>query len=135
MTGELLPDAEAIAFEVLDGEGLSAHGRIPDSPTWPLLTVQRLGGIPAERHWLDTARIQVSAWGGDDRDTARAEARDLADAARAALHGAEGTAVASAGAFVTGVEDDLGLAYLPDPQTGRDRYVFAVRLYAHRLTT
>jgi hypothetical protein len=33
-------------------------------------------------------------------------------------------------AFISGVEDSLGLTWQPDPSTGRDRYIFGVSIYA-----
>lgn len=127
------PDIEAMAGKVLRDAGVSGgrvYSSIPNNPTWPIVTYSRLGGIPPIERKLDRARIQIESWGNN-----RAEARDGAEAARKAIHQAEGTAVPSFAGFITGVEDELGLIFLPDPPTGRDRYIFAVAVYAISTTT
>lgn len=94
------------------------------------VTVQRVGGLPAERHRLDRARLEVQAWAADE-DTASLVART----ARAALMEMEGETVEAdqdnAG-FVSAVDDDLGLAFLPDstrtPPT--PRWTFGVEITA-----
>lgn len=127
------PDIEAMAGKILRDAGVAAgrvYSSVPSNPTWPLVTFSRLGGIPAVERRLDRARIQIESWG-----TNKSEARLLAEAARKAIHSAEGTAVPSFAGFITGVEDELGLTFLPDPPTGRDRYIFAVAIYAITTTT
>lgn len=124
-----MPDVEAVAAEILRDADVCEgriYSSIPRAPTFPLAIVARLGGIPAVRRRLDAARIQVSVWGNN-----KAEARDAADLARIALHEAEGTTSAVYEAYVTGVEDELGLTWLPDQETARDRYLFAVTVYCH----
>lgn len=124
-----MPDVEAAASQILRDAGHRAYSSIPNGPTYPLLVVTRIGGVPAERHKLDAARIQVDAWGNN-----KGEARDLADLARRLIHQAEGTFITDHDCQITGVEDELGLSFLPDPKTKRDRYVFTVRIYAHNRT-
>lgn len=127
------PDTEAIAIKALRDAGVCGgrvYSSVPNTPTWPILVVQRLGGLPAVERRLDRARVQVDAWG-----TNKAEARDAAEAARLALHRAEGDAFPSLAGYVTGVEDELGLMFLPDQETKRDRYIFAVAVYAHSYVT
>ncbi len=96
---------------------------------WPCITFRRVGGVPVERHRLDEARIEVQCWG--DPTESQADVSLLARTARAALHDLEGERVA--GAFITGVTDDLPLTWLPDDS--RDptipRYVFGVAIYLH----
>jgi hypothetical protein len=131
---EAFPDAEAIAGWKMRSAGLAGsrvYSSVPKTPTYPLITIQRIGGQPAERHRLDAARIQVTVWG-----TSKSEAFDIAQLARVSLHGLEGDLVTVGGgapvnAFITGVEDDLGLFWSPDEPTGRDRYIFGVRLFLH----
>lgn len=109
------------------------HTQSPHHPTFPYVTVQRIGGLPVERHRLDRARLEVQAWAADE-DTASYVAR----VARAAVHEIEGQIVEAdddnAG-FVTAVDDDLGLTWLPDtdrtPPT--PRYGFGVAVTAHAL--
>jgi len=95
--------------------------------------VLRFGGIPTNRLRLDFSRIQIDVWG-----TSKSEARDIAAEARAVVHAMEGESFTITGgwpddAFVTAVADDLGLLWLPDPDTARDRYTFGVALTLHAL--
>jgi hypothetical protein len=132
-TWHTFPDIEGMAGKVMRDAGVASgrvYSSLPTSPVWPLVTFSRLGGIPAVERRLDRARIQVETWGNN-----KGEARSLAEAARLALHKAQGTAVPSFAGFITGVEDELGLIFLPDPPTGKDRYVFAVGIYAISTTT
>ena len=131
---DVFPDAEAACGYVMRTAGVASarvYSSVPKTPVYPIVTMSRVGGIPRERHRLDRARIQVTAWG-----TSKSEAFDVANAARIALHRMEGTALTVAGgapvdAFVTGVEDDLGMFWSPDEETARDRYVFGVAVYLH----
>lgn len=122
MVGKVLRDANVVSQRV--------YSSLPSSPTYPLVTFARLGGIPADERKLDRARIQIEAWGNS-----KSEARAGAEAARKAVHLSEGTAVPQFAGFITRVEDELGLMFLPDPPTGRDRYLFAVAVYAISTTT
>lgn len=128
------PDIEAIAARALRDAGVCGgrcYGRIPaDNPTYPVATVTRLGGTPSIERWLDSARIQVDVWGED-----RAELRSEADDARLALHDAEGTSFAAESGFVTSVQDEMGLTFLPDVESGLSRYTFAVAIHAHTTFT
>lgn len=133
MTHALFPDIEAMAARILRAAnvcGGRCYSSIPKNPVWPLATVKRVGGTPAVERWLDVARIQVDVWGNN-----KSEARSSADAARLALHNGEGVAYGVDAGFLSGVEDELGLTFLPDPETSRDHYLFVVRMYAHRYTT
>lgn len=128
-TVDAFPDAEALASHAIRSTvtGSRVYSSLPKNPTYPLVTVHRIGGVPAERHRLDAARIQVDVWGNS-----KSEAFDLAQQARVALHAMEATTYTTPVAgYVTGVADDLGLIWLPDPVTARDRYVFGVVIYLH----
>lgn len=127
-----LPDIEAVAASALRTGNVCSqrvYSSIPANPTYPLAIVERLGGIPAAKEKLDAARIQVSVWG-----TTKAEARTNAELARRVLHATEGNYFGSFEAYVTGVADELGLTWLPDVVTHKDRYIFAVMIYAHTAT-
>lgn len=127
------PDIEAMAARALRTAGVCggrAYSSIPRSPTWPLVVVQRLGGSPLVERRLDQARIQVDVYGNS-----KSEAREEADLARVALHGVEGTSFPTEMGFITAVEDESGMTFLPDTITGRDRYTFAVLVSAHTLYT
>lgn len=127
------PDIEAMMARALRDAGVCggrAYSSIPKSPTWPLAVVQRLGGTPAVERRLDLARIQVDVYGNS-----KSEARLEADRARLALHEVEGTSFPTESGFITGVVDESGLTFLPDPVTGRDRYTLGVLVYASTLFT
>lgn len=135
----VLPDAESISSYTLRNAGIAGlqgvYSSIPASPTYPLATVKRLGGVPTNRFRLDTARIQVDIWGGARGDGPGAPTKsaihDIAQQARVALLQMEGQEfLAPVHAFVTAVRDSLGLSWSPDPTTSRDRYLFAVNVYA-----
>ena len=130
---QLFPDVEALCSEWLR-EQLSArvYSTIPSNPVYPLMTVKRIGGLPADRARLDRANLQIDVWGNN-----KSEARDLADSARRQLHRMEGRIFSTGAgdvvnAVVTGVRDNLGMTWLPDPSSDRDRYIFGVSVYAHQ---
>ena len=138
MTFDPFPDFEALAAQAIrEVVDCGVYSSIPKTPTYPLITVKRIGGIPAEMHRLDVANLQIDVWG-----TTKSEARDLADEARLALHGMEGRAFSEgddSGAsgdvgsgFICAVDDSLGLTWLPDPVTARDRYVFGCSVFGHQ---
>lgn len=130
---ELFPDSEAMCAHALKDAGICGgrvYSSIPRNPTWPLTIVKRLGGIPAVERRLDSARIQIDVFGNN-----KAEARLECDKARVALHNMEGTIFLTEKGFVSGVEDELGMIFVPDPETARDRYILGVRVYTHSITT
>jgi len=127
------PDWEALSSQEIRAavSPVGVYSSIPGTPTFPLITVKRQGGNPPEKHHLDGARMYIEVWGGT-----KSEARDLADTARIALMEMEGqTYTVGDGdvvdAFVTEVDDAVGLQWLPDPKTGRDRYFFMVMIFGH----
>lgn len=129
----VFPDIEAIASRIMRDASITGgrvYSSIPASPTYPLTVVRRIGGLPTVAEWLDMGRIQVDVYGNN-----KSEARAAAEAARRALHAAEGTIFPVQAGVVTAVRDDLGLTFLPDPDTGRDRYVFGVAITAHQYVT
>lgn len=125
------PDIEAVVSGWLrdgniSGIGTRWYSSIPGTPTYPLGRIQRVGGLPAVRQYLDAANIQVEVWG-----ESKSEARDIAAAARVRLLRLTGQSVTDPViAFVSAVEDALGLSWRPDPETGKDRYLFSVIVFA-----
>jgi len=123
------PDSEAVVATAMAAAnvcGRRIHSSIPATPTVPYAIVRRLGGVPVERHRIDQARIQIDVYGNT-----KAEARDQADAARLAVHALEGTTSDVWNAAITAVDDEVGLTFLPDPDTNRDRYTFSVIVTLH----
>jgi hypothetical protein len=129
----IFPDAEAIAVKALKDAGICS-GRIfssrPNSVVLPMAIVQRLGGTPQDKRAIDNPRIQIDVWGSN-----KSEARSQAQLARNAIHAAEGKLYPTLIGYVTAVEDDTGLTWLPDPDTKEDRYVFGVLLTTRALVT
>jgi hypothetical protein len=122
-----VPDVEGAVRDYLRDQDV-CDGRVyfgvpTGSPTYPLATVQRVGGgdDPSEAP-IDQALIQIDVWGRVDAagHTDKAEARTAADAVRAALHAIRGATALSetCTAYGAAVEADL---WAPDP-TDRGRY-------------
>lgn len=135
MIVDVLPDVPKLARAWLLTQtaltslvGTRISTRSPATIVYPHVTLQRIGGIPSVLQRLDSARLQVDCW-ADTEGTASIVARTC----RAALHAMEGYTTATA--VCTGVEDDLGLSWLPDttrtPPT--PRFLFGVLVYAHAL--
>jgi uncharacterized protein DUF3168 len=128
----VFPDAEAVVGKAIrdasiSGLGNRVYSSIPNNPTWPLVLVRRIGGVPAVRQYLDTANVQIEVWG----DT-KANAQSIAQQARTAVLNLEGrTLTDPVNAFVTGVDDSLGLFWMPDQETSRDRYIFGMLIWLH----
>lgn len=122
----VFPDAEAMAVAILKAGnvcGGRVYSKLPSSSniTWPVAVLYRLGGVPADKRAIDSARIQVDVW-GDDKSSARLQA----ELARRVLHSSESTALGSLAGYISAVTDEVGLTFLPDPETARDRYTFSV---------
>lgn len=126
----LLPDAELLAVNALrtDADLIAlvagrVYTAVPAEPTFPLVRVTRIGGVPVISQHLDVARLQVDVWGAT-----KYQARTVAAAAQAVLHTIAGI---HAEGVVTAVEDDLGLSWQPDQETDQPRYVFGVAMFVH----
>jgi len=133
------PDVEAtVAWAIreasipnLDGvySSIPAKAFTSSGPT-NIVVVQRVGGVPTEKHSLDNPHIQISTWG-----ETKSIAHDIAQAARVAVMDLIGETVgvtddgAPVACTITGAIDSLGMNSMPDPQSKRDRYVFGVRLW------
>lgn len=129
---DIFPDIEAMAGAIMRTAGVCSgrvYPSVPKEPVYPLVVFRRFGGVPTDRHALDYGRIQVDVWG----DT-KVHAREQASLARLALLKAEGTTLVALNGFISSVEDELGLSFQPDPETGRDRYIFGVAITARSST-
>ena len=93
-------------------------------PELPRLRVVRVGGTLAVPRRLDGARLQFEAWA-----STKQAARHLAATAHAAMW--EANNATNNGAVITGVEDSLGLGWLPDPVTSAPRYIWGQVVYIH----
>jgi hypothetical protein len=105
--------------------------KLPNDPVWSsgVITVQRVGGVPVERHRLDRANIQIDVW-----HDSKSSAHDIAQLARAILHRGEGSVYSLPSCYLTAVDDSLGLHSLPDPINLKQRYVCGVYLTLHQLS-
>jgi hypothetical protein len=126
------PDAELIATLWLASNGFNAAGVMPSKPTRPNIVVTRVGGSPAVKWAVDTARLQVDVWG-----TSKQQARDCAASAMSALYVMPGQAGAAQGAFVSDVDVSLGLLWQPDDAQNPPipRYLFEVAVTLRSLIT
>lgn len=119
------PDIEAICGVALRAAGFRAYSSIPDNPQYPLITIKRIGGAPVDKRVLDRANIQIDVWGDG-----KSQCRDLARDSRLVLLSLEGSTSSDFNGVVTAVNDSLGLTWLPDDLTKRDRYIFSLMVYA-----
>lgn len=135
----VFPDLEAIAGYQLrqaniSGLGTRVYSSIPKSPVYPLMQVQRSGGIVQVQQALDGPRMQFDVWGGAPGDSAptptKSDIHDIAQLARVVLLRMQGQAFTTpVAAFVTAVRDSMNITWSPDPTTSRDRYIFAMNVY------
>lgn len=119
-----LPNVEAVVITALAGVELDAHSKLPAEPTYPTAIVERIGGVPANDQVLDAPVIQVTCWGNHQSD-----ARQLASDARAEIFALEGTTDEQFKTQVTAVESAGPILRNADT-TGRERYIFSVRISA-----
>lgn len=124
---DVFPNWEGLISSIIrNAIGTRVYSSLPKTPTYPLIIITRIGGVPLEEHQLDQASIQVRVWGENKK-----QALELAQAARVALH--EGEAVTytvgddwPVGGFIASVKDTTGISWAPDNDTERDGYVFGV---------
>lgn len=120
------PDLERVVIDHLIAASVAGgrvHGSLGDTPTFPAVTVKRVGG---PREWpgrIDRARIQIDCWG-----TTKEDAWDTVEAATTAIDTLPGI---HTGGGVTHVTETLGPTWLEDPETQRPRYVFEVSVTGH----
>lgn len=131
----LMVDAEALVVAFLAGQadvaalvGSRISTELPPAPTFPLVRLERIGGLTGTPAHLDRARIQVEAWGAT-----KGEAHTVAATVRAALF--EELPGTHPLGVVTGAEEDLGLTWSPDPESDQPRYVFGVAAFIHPAPT
>lgn len=136
---DVFADAEAVAIKHLRTDQTitqnRVYGEVPPDPTFPLITLHRSGGLPADDRVLDGPLLQIDIWGGGSSTQHKAEARYAGAQARASLKRLEGQRVSvlmdgsvEVGGHVTSVADVMGLTHLEDPDTDRHRYTFMVAL-------
>jgi hypothetical protein len=132
----VMPDLEAVVRKRIADAGYRAYSSVPNTPTWPIAVVQRQGGSPAVRQYLDSARIQIDVWGGakgDASNVPKSQIQDMMQDIRVQILRLEGTKVTTpVGAWITAVEDG-GIVWMPDDSTGRDRYMLTVEVYGRSL--
>lgn len=131
MVLRVLPDAELLTVDfmhqqqdVIDAIAERFYTEIPSRAVYPLGKVHRIGGIPTIRQHFDHPRLQVESWA----DTKK-QAHDVGRILQAALHAMPD--VEHTLGVVTGVDDDLGLIWLPDPVSKKPRYVFGIVAHIH----
>jgi hypothetical protein len=129
------PDVEGAVRDHLRAQnvcGGRVYFGVPDGdPTYPLATVQRVGGGgDISEAPLDLALIQIDVWGRKDAagHTDKAAARAEANAVRTALQEIRGATAltATVTAYGAAVESDL---WAPDP-SDRGRYVITALVTA-----
>ena len=131
------PDFEAIVRKKIADAGYRAYSSVPNSPTWPIAVVMRAGGYVAVRGYLDSARIQIDVWGGakgDASPVSKSTIQDMAQDIRLQLQRLEHTKVTNnpVSAWITAVEDG-NMQWLPDQDTGRDRYIILMEIFGRSL--
>lgn len=131
-TVDVFPDAEAAASIHLRAQGIASgrvYSSIPSDAVYPLVRIQRVGGLPVTRMRLDAADLQFDVYG-----QSKSQARLLAAQTRAAMYLLEASEVSipSGNAYVTGVTDVMAATWMPDSSNvTTSRYVFTMRVFLH----
>lgn len=129
----LLPDAERLVGDFLRGHtdvvalvGTRVTTALPREPTWPAVTLSRLGGVPSLAGYLDDARLELACYGATKQ-----QAHGLARTVEAAMLTIVG--VRALGTVTYVVEEGEGLRWDPDeafePDQPRYRMLFDVYLH------
>lgn len=140
MSAEQFPDIEgAMRDHLRDNAAVQASlggsrrvfFDIPDTPTWPLVAVSRVGGGESETSDapLDFALISFDIWGSLSNN-GRPLWRDLwvvVNAVRSALNQIRGRTSLTDDVDVFGV-NVVGLVRAPDPDNGRPRYTMTAEV-------
>jgi len=139
MTVRLLPDTLLLCVEAVrahaDVQALCAQRvwtRIPADPTWPLVTLERVGGTTVRPEHIDRPQIQYAAWGDLDDPDAEPATGLLARTVQAVLHEQSGTDHSPDG-VICDVTDVLSPFWLPDTdsQPARPRWMGQVAVTVH----
>lgn len=142
MAVTLLPDAEKTVSAYLRARsevtalvGDRVYTAIPNSPTFPLVRLTRVGGTPVHSRplWVDEALIQVDVFGtvpGETGSGGRRQIHQIAETCRAAL--VEMADTAHDEAVVDGVSFGP-FSWLPDDTytPARPRFLFDVTVHLH----
>lgn len=130
----LLPDLIALSREaILAQSAMTAlvstrvYGRIPGTPTWPLITLAVVDDGEARDPALGDARVQADCWGAGPSTTDEEVARLIARTLRSVARNLRGT-------YTTGVITGCAPGQVisaPDAQTGRARMICDLLIVSH----
>lgn len=130
----VLPDAELAIIQYLRARsevtalvpGTRITTTMPSSPTFPLVLVERIGGIASVWQRLDEAAIQIDVFGGT-----RFECQRLARTVRACIMAIRNDTV-DAGVLVSAAEE-VALQWMPDmvPVPPLSRYTARYSVTTH----
>lgn len=98
---------------------------LPPNAELPRVRITLNGGTIPARGWLYRYRITVEGWGDDKRSAWEA----LVEALASLEGGLDGALVD--GGVITAVDQDSGVAWVPDPETDTPRYLATVQITAH----
>jgi hypothetical protein len=129
----MIPNIEKLVIGyLLDNQELTdllgenkISSEVPPNATFPRLRISLSGGTVAVQRWLYAMRITVEAWA----DT-KGDAFDAAVLALSVLESLPEAALVEEG-IVTSSEVDAGLAWSPDPETDKPRYLGSVTIHIH----
>lgn len=106
---------------------------VPSNPTFPLLTVARVGGgqDAGTDAPVDLALVDITIWGELDSNGYgdKAGAWAVVNAVRSALEAISGRTTLTSGVIGHGAEV-AGVVWAPDPDNGRPRYVVTAEVTA-----
>lgn len=133
MTFGQIPDIEKSIVDLLNNNqdiidiagANSVSTEIPAGATLPRVRISLSGGIPTVQGWLQAPRINIEAWGNN-----KEEAFDLINAISLTLMTYENGTQVNEGT-ITGIRQDTGLAWSPDPDTKTARYLLGFTIYIH----
>lgn len=105
---------------------------VPKSPTWPLITVQRIGGgQDSSEAPVDLALVQLDVWGSIDPsgNGRKAETTAAVNALRSVLGSVSNRTALTSAVDVFGIEV-VSVVWAPDPEDDRPRYVVTAEVAA-----
>ena len=142
MSVQALPSVETLAVLALLGDadvsaivGTKVYTETPETLTYPLVRVIRIGGSASDHHWLDRPTLQVEAFTKAALPTygfngIRSAARGLCELAVVALHNLEATS-----AVVGAVRDIIGPRSIPSGVNQVSRFTAEVEITLHPLVS